>query len=241
MYYYFIIFFYKPPSYFILIHFSSQVGLLDDHSGDEDDFAALSRDRVNSKNGDSKQSAQNRNFTSQVDFFAGEQDTCDANFFDTDFGESANPKNGYGDGSNSSKNLTDGVDLLNIGSASTSGSMQPDVVTNQLNNLSFANDTISTSTNKHISDNRNNIDLLGTVQDSGRQQPDLMGGIEDDSFDPFLQFSAPVTSSTSAPTPGTFDPFQNLQMGSGMKVQNIQMEERLVDWKRVIQIWKQKN
>ncbi|XP_076440781.1 cyclin-G-associated kinase-like [Babylonia areolata] len=191
----------------------AQVGLLDDLSGDDDDFTALSRNRASSRNGDSYAPTQ----TSAANFFeaqfdqqdTGKQQQGDANFFDSDFGEPvAAPRSGGGGG--------EGVDLLNISNTNTNGNPQPDVVADQLGGLGLGGGGGSSVA-------PSNVDLLvsGAEFSSGPSTttstaapnpvPDLMGGMVDDSFDPFQQFSSTHAGSSTSTSGGTFDPFQNAQ------------------------------
>ena len=189
------------------------MGLLEDLSGDEDDFTALSRDRATSKNGDSYVPTQ----TSAANFFETEfsqqnstQQSGDANFFDSDFGEPVAISQSGGSVSGG------GVDLLNINNLNSNGNPQPDVVADQLGSLDLGGGGGGSNTAP------SNVDLLvsgaefsstGATTASSDPVPDLMGGMVDDTFDPFQQFSTPA--SNPAPSAGTFDPFQNAQVGNG--------------------------
>ncbi|KAK7100826.1 cyclin-G-associated kinase-like [Littorina saxatilis] len=193
----------------------AQLGLLDEMSGDDDDFTALSRGRASSKNDDSYAPTK----TSAANFFSPDSDEQDqkpdaqkqegdANFFDSDFGGSAPASNGGG-GS--------GVDLLNINNINSNKNPQPDVVADQLGGLGLGG---GGGTNAPPSF----VDLLGGSSDfsstaaaaakpSSKQPiPDLMGGMADDTFDPFQQFNtSSSTSSGTTSSGGAFDPFQNMQ------------------------------
>lgn len=184
----------------------AQMGLLEDLSGDEDDFTALSRNRV-SKNDDSyapTQTSAANFFSDQFDQQSAETKQGDANFFDSDFGEPAAAKSGGGG---------EGVDLLNISNANTNGNPQPDVVADQLGGLGLE----GRGSNAPLP---SNVDLLvsgaefsGSSANStstANPVPDLMGGMVDDNFDPFQQFATPAGGG-SRPSGGMFDPFQNTQ------------------------------
>ena len=200
------------------------MGLLEDLSGDEDDFTALSRDRVGSKADDSYTPTE----TSAANFFstqfdAQDQQGGDANFFDSDFGEpaAAGDSEKVGDGGGG------GVDLLNINNVNSNKNPQPDVVANQLGDFTLGGEGTESGENLLPS----NVDLLAGGTDfaasssapqssaagggSGRggPVPDLMGGMVEDTFDPFQQFNTPAPKA-DAPPLGTFDPFQEAQVSS---------------------------
>ena len=203
------------------------MGLLEDLSGDEDDFTALSRDRVGSKADDSYAPTE----TSAANFFSTQFDTQDqqggdANFFDSDFGEPVAAGDGgrVGDGGGGG-----GVDLLNINNVNSNKNPQPDVVANQLGDFTLGGEGAESGENLLPS----NVDLLAGGADfassssaaqssatsgeggSGRggPVPDLMGGMVEDTFDPFQQFNTPAPKA-DAPPLGTFDPFQEAQVSS---------------------------
>ncbi|KAK7502233.1 hypothetical protein BaRGS_00006597 [Batillaria attramentaria] len=197
----------------------AQVGLLDDESWDEDDFTALSRDRANSNNGDMSTDTKP---SSGPDFFSAEFDTqnkksSQANLFDSDFGEPVTGGGGDNKGSGGGTRPMN-VDLLNINNVNANGNPQPDVVADQLDNLTFGGES-SGGRNAPSS----NVDLLGGADFSASsssggggpsgKQPDLMGGAADDMFDPFQQFSSPAPPAPAAKSSsgGTFDPFQDVR------------------------------
>ena len=189
---------------------------MEDLSGDEDDFTALSRDRANSKTDDSFAPIE----TSAANFFTAQfdpksQPEGDANFFDPDFGGPvASGDGGRVDGGG-------GVDLLNINNVNSNKNPQPDVVADQLGDFSVGEEGGQGGSNPPPS----NVDLLvsgaefpsSTVQpnasSSGGQVPDLMGSMVDDTFDPFQQFNSPAPKSGASA--GTFDPFQEAQVRLG--------------------------
>ena len=209
-----------------LVHISPfQVGLLEDLSGDEDDFTALSRDRVGSRADDSYAPTE----TSAANFFstqfdAQDQQGGDANFFDSDFGEPA----AAGDSKRVGDSGGGGVDLLNINNVNSNKNPQPDVVANQLGDFTLGGEGAESGENLLPS----NVDLLaggvdfasssapqscttsgGGSSGRGGPVPDLMGGMVEDTFDPFQQFNTPAPTA-DAPPLGTFDPFQEAQVSS---------------------------
>ncbi|PVD23615.1 hypothetical protein C0Q70_16888 [Pomacea canaliculata] len=197
------------------IRTEQQVALLDDESGDEDDFSALSRDRAGSNNGNpptaSKPPASGADFFSdEFDFQSKAGHGGSASYFDADFGE---PEASSGENGRAEKNTVD-VDLLNINN-NINGSVQPDVVADQIDSLDLGAPRRG-DRNEALS----NVDLLvGGVsiepvpaRASGLgKQPDLMGSLGEETFDPFQQFSSPDASVSTASNQNTFSPFQNTQ------------------------------
>ena len=208
----------------IYVHVAAwfQMGLLDDLSGDEDDFTALSRDRASSKNDDDSYAPTQ---TSEANFFSADFEPLsqaeegDVNFFDSDFGEPAatNGSSVGGDGGA-------GVDLLNINNFNSNKNPQPDVVADQLGGLDLGGEGGESAAPPPSS----NVDLLVSGAEfsspsasnatqpnaagGSRRVPDLMGGMVDDTFDPFQQFStSPAKGGGGAPA-GAFDPFLDDQV-----------------------------
>lgn len=201
-----------------------QVALLDDESGDEDDFSALSRDRAGSNNGNpptaSKPPASGADFFSdEFDFQSKAGHGGSASYFDADFGE---PEASSGENGRAEKNTVD-VDLLNINN-NINGSVQPDVVADQIDSLDLGAPRRG-DRNEALS----NVDLLvGGVsiepvpaRASGLgKQPDLMGSLGEETFDPFQQFSSPDASVSTASNQNTFSPFQNTQVVFSKNIQS---------------------
>jgi hypothetical protein len=207
-----------------------QMGLLDDLSGDEDDFAALS-----SRHGGQADDSSRPTQASGADFFTSDPTSGVKGHEDLLGGVFGGPVNsgdglrvGGGGGGGSG-----GVDLLNMNNVNSNSNPQPDVVADQFSGLGLdiggggggGSAPRSAQASPIPQQTATNVDLLAgsavftstPSSSSSSKAPDLMGGASDD-FDPFQQFATPTPTPASAPkagkaaSSGTFDPFGTSQV-----------------------------
>ncbi|KAL8622464.1 hypothetical protein ACOMHN_034129 [Nucella lapillus] len=147
-----------------------QMGLLEDLSGDDDDFTALSRDRVG-KDGDSYAPTQ----TSAANFFSSEfeQQTTDTNNANTN----GNPQPDV---------VSDQLGGLGLEGGGGSNAPHPPPPSNVDLLVSGAEFSSGSAAHHHSSRAANPV-------------PDLMGDMVDESFDPFQQFFS-TPAATSGPS-----------------------------------------